>query len=90
MRNKSYRYVKPFPAKLPEALEREIKAGANWLQVWRLQHPITDDALVKASGLPLARIREIEADATYPEMEEIEAIARALGTTADEIIAIQD
>jgi transcriptional regulator with XRE-family HTH domain len=75
---------------LPGALEREIIAKGRWLRHWRNYAGASVTELSLKTGIPVARLDRIEDDLVYPEQEEIEAIAKALGTTADAIIAVQD
>ena len=72
----------------PAAAQR-ILDGEPWLQVWSYQLAIPFTTISRKSKIPLARLLEIERATDRPSQEELEAIASALGTTAEAIIAVQ-
>lgn len=89
-RFKSAMPPRPFPATLGRGGQRRIlKAGEPWLLVWREELKITWAELAKQSGLAISRIDGIERGADYPTDDEVEALARGLGTTVEAIKAVQ-
>lgn len=83
-------YADCVTVQLPETLQRQILGGGNWLFIWRDHVGLSLDDIEARSNIDVKRLAGIEQDEVYPEQEEIEAIATALGTTADAITAIQD
>jgi transcriptional regulator with XRE-family HTH domain len=83
-------YAECVTLQLPDTLQRQILAGGNWLFIWRDHAELSLDEIEARSDIDANRLAAIESDEVYPDQEEIEAIAKALGTTADAIIAVQD
>ena len=75
---------------LGPAAEQRILDGEPWLQVWSYQLAIPFPTISRKSKIPIARLLEIERQKDMPMQDEFEAIARALGTTVDEIVAVAD
>ncbi|WP_219893496.1 hypothetical protein [Aquisediminimonas profunda] len=90
MRNKGRKAPPPSVKTLGPAAEQRVLDGEPWLQVWSYQLAISFPTLSRKSKIPLARLLQIERATDMPAQEEPEAIAAALGTTAEAIIAVQD
>lgn len=75
---------------LGDAAEKRILDGEPWLEVWAAQLCVPFPTIARKSKIPLTRLLEIERETDMPTQEELEAIAAALGTTAEAIIAVQD
>ena len=82
--------IATFPARLSPAVQKRILKGESWLTVWRTQLAITLAGLSRKSGISSERLLEIEREHEMPDADELAAIARGLGTTVEEIEAIQD
>lgn len=90
MRYKGRKTPPPTPATIGPAAEKRILAGESWLDVWSYQLAVPFTTIALKSKIPLSRLLEIEREPAMPPRDELEAIAKALGTTVEEINAVQD
>lgn len=90
MRHKGQPKPPPTVKTLGAAAEKRILAGEPWLRVWSQQLAVPLVTISKKTGIHMARLILYEAEAELPTQEELEAIAAALGTTVEEIEAVQD
>ncbi len=88
MRHKGQPKPPPTVKTLGRAAESRILAGEPWLRVWSQQLAVPLVTISKKTGIHLGRLILYEAEELIPTQEELEAIAKALGTTVEEIEAV--
>ena len=82
-RFKGSNWKPPFPRDIGPRQQREIDAGAPWLAIWHYQLAVPLQTLARKSKIDFPRIDQIARGHDEPTPQEMEAIATALGTTAE-------
>lgn len=79
-----------FTAKRPEALEKWSEFVGKKVRDAREAHPMTQDQLSEATGLPQPHISRIENGKLSPSRVTLEKIAAALGKTVEDFDCISE
>ncbi len=88
MRHKGQPKPPPTVKTLGAAAEKRILDGEPWLRVWSQQLAVPLVTISKKTGIHMARLLLYEAGELAPTQDEMAAIAKALGTTVEEINAV--
>ena len=82
-RFKGSNWKPPFPRDIGPRQQREIDAGAPWLAIWHYQLAVPLQKLARKSKITYPLVNQLVRGHDEPTRQEMEAIATALGTTAE-------
>ena len=82
-RFKGSNWKPPFPRDISPRQQQKIDDGAPWLAIWQYQLAVPLQTLARKSKIPYLRINQLVRGDNEPTPQELEAMATALGTTAE-------